>query len=161
MVKNVTQEETTPHNTTYAFSCHKWRSKKGDKPPPVAKRRTTRPQPQPRRETRTECLEQRIDTLTELINTLVTALGQNAANVTPAIPWGSLLLTRRVSRLNLIKKAGMPRQTRPRLTLVDVEGALGVNSVTLCKERAKIEKKPQNRIGPSTLGIWCSIGPSR
>ena len=35
-----------------------------------------------------ECLEQRIDTLTELVNTLVTGLGQNAANVTPAIPPG-------------------------------------------------------------------------
>ena len=43
---------------------------------------------QPRCETRMECLEQSIDTLIELVNTLVAALGQNAANVTPAIPPG-------------------------------------------------------------------------
>ena len=58
----------------------------GDEPPRVARRRMTRRQP--RCETRTESLEQRIDTLTELVNTLVIALGQNAANVTPAIPPG-------------------------------------------------------------------------
>ena len=33
-----------------------------------------------------ECLEQLIDMLTELVNTLVAALGQNVANVTPVIP---------------------------------------------------------------------------
>ena len=59
---------------------------KGGGPPPVARRRATRHQP--RRETRTECLEQRIDILTELVSTLVTALGQNAANAIPAIPPG-------------------------------------------------------------------------
>ena len=46
---------------------------------------------QPHCETRTERLEQRIDTLTELVNTLVTTLGQNEANATPAIPPGILL----------------------------------------------------------------------
>ena len=35
---------------------------------------------------RTECLEQCLDTLTELVSTLVMALGQNAANVALAIP---------------------------------------------------------------------------
>ena len=58
----------------------------GDEPPPMARRRTTKHQPH--RETRTKHLEQRIDTLTELVNTLVTTLGQNAANATPAIPPG-------------------------------------------------------------------------
>ena len=56
----------------------------GDEPPLVARRRVTRHQSC--RETRTERLEQRINTLTELVNTLVIALSQNAANVTPAIP---------------------------------------------------------------------------
>ena len=63
----------------------------GDEPPSVARRRTTRHQP--RREMRTERLEQRIDMLIELVNMLVTALGQNAANVTPAIPPGIPLAT--------------------------------------------------------------------
>ena len=62
------------------------KEQEGDEPPPVAERRATRRQP--RRETRTEHLEQCIDTLTELVNTLVAALGQNTANVTPAIPLG-------------------------------------------------------------------------
>ena len=35
-----------------------------------------------------ECVEQCLDTLTELVNTLVAALGQNVANVAPAIPPG-------------------------------------------------------------------------
>ena len=61
----------------------------GDKPPPVARKRTTRHRPH--RETRTERLEQRSDTLTELVNTLVTTLGQNVANATPAIPPGNPL----------------------------------------------------------------------
>ena len=56
----------------------------GDEPPLMASRRPARHQP--RCETKMECLEQRIDTLTELVNTLVTALGENATSVTPAIP---------------------------------------------------------------------------
>ena len=43
---------------------------------------------QPHSETRTEHLEQDIDTLTKLVNTLVAALGQNATNVALAIPSG-------------------------------------------------------------------------
>ena len=35
---------------------------------------------------RMESLEQHLDMLTELVNTLVAALGQNAANVSLAIP---------------------------------------------------------------------------
>ena len=62
------------------------KEQEGDEPPPVAERRATRCQP--RRETRTKHLEQRINTLTELVNTLVAALGQNAANVTHAIHLG-------------------------------------------------------------------------
>ena len=58
----------------------------GDEPPPVVKRRAARRQPL--RETGMELFEQRIDTLTELVNTLVAALDQNAANVTPVIPLG-------------------------------------------------------------------------
>ena len=65
------------------------KEQEGDEPPLMARRRTTRHQP--RRETRIEHLEQRIDKLTELVNTLVTNLGQNAANVTHAIPPGILL----------------------------------------------------------------------
>ena len=73
----------------------------GNKPPSVARRRTTRHQP--RRETRTKCLEQRIDTLTDLVNTLVTALGQNATNATPTIPLG-------IPFANVKGKEGSPPQ---------------------------------------------------
>ena len=52
----------------------------------MARRRVARRQPH--RETRTERLEKCIDMLTELVNTLVIALGQNTTNVTPAIPPG-------------------------------------------------------------------------
>ena len=55
----------------------------GDEPSSVARRRAVRRQP--RCETRTERLKQCIDTLIELVNTLVAALGQNVVNVTPAI----------------------------------------------------------------------------
>ena len=56
----------------------------GDEPLPVARRRAARCKP--RCDARIEWLEQRIDMLTELLNTLVTIFGQNAANVAPAIP---------------------------------------------------------------------------
>ena len=58
----------------------------GDELPPVAERRAARHQPF--RETRIECLEQRLDMLMEVVSTLVMALGQNAANVAPAILLG-------------------------------------------------------------------------
>ena len=54
----------------------------GDEPPLVVERRASR------REIRTECFEQHIDTLIKLLNTLVLALSQNAANMAPAIPPG-------------------------------------------------------------------------
>ena len=38
-----------------------------------------------------ERLKQRLDILTELVSTLVAALGQNTANVAPAIPLGIFL----------------------------------------------------------------------
>ena len=62
----------------------------GNELPPVVERKVVRHQP--RCETSMERLEQRLDTLTELVSTLVAALGQNAANVAFAIPRGSLLL---------------------------------------------------------------------
>ena len=58
----------------------------GDELPPVVERRVARRQPLC--EMRMEHLEQCLDTLTELTSTLVVALGQNAANVAPAIPPG-------------------------------------------------------------------------
>ena len=66
--------------------CLQVEEQEGDKLPPVVERRTTRRQPC--RDMRTERLEQRIDTLTKLVNTLVAALGQTATNVTPTIPPG-------------------------------------------------------------------------
>ena len=56
----------------------------GDEPAPVAGRRAARRQPH--HETRTERLDQCINTLTELVNTLLAMLGQNTANVAPVIP---------------------------------------------------------------------------
>ena len=67
----------------------------------MVRRQTTRRQP--RREMRTKRLEQRIDMLTELVNTLVTALGQNAANATPAIP-------PRITLTNTGGEEGLPPQ---------------------------------------------------
>ena len=52
--------------------------------PPVVERNAARRQPH--REMRTERIEQRIDTLTELVSTLVATLGQNEGNVALAIP---------------------------------------------------------------------------
>ena len=62
------------------------KEQEGDEPPLVGRRRKARRQPH--RETRKECIEQLINTLTELVNTLVAAFGKNAANVAPAIPPG-------------------------------------------------------------------------
>ena len=64
----------------------------GDEPLSVVERKVARRQPHCK--TRMECLEQCIDTLTELISTLVVALGQNVFNVALTIPLGSILLTR-------------------------------------------------------------------
>ena len=117
-----------------------------DEPPPVARRRAARHQPH--RETRTKRLEQRVDMLTELVNTLVTALGQNTANVTLVIP----------PRLNILKRAEMPRQARPKPTLVRVGVALGIDAIAL--QGAKIKKLPQSCVGLSNLGTLYSIGSS-
>ena len=46
-----------------------------------------------------ERLEQRLDTLTELVSTLIAALGQNAANVAFAIPTGIPLANVEAGRL--------------------------------------------------------------
>ena len=88
MVNKLTQEEITPQYNLCPL-CPQVKEQEGEEPPRVVGRRVARRQPHG--ETRTEHLEQRIDTLTELVNTLVTALGQNAANVAPAIPPGILL----------------------------------------------------------------------
>ena len=61
----------------------------GDELPLVVERRAARHQPC--RETRTECLEQCFNILTELVRMLVVALGQNASNVAPAIPPGIII----------------------------------------------------------------------
>ena len=50
-----------------------------------------------------ERLEQRIDTLTELVNTLVTTLSQNAANVALAIPSGIPLANVEGKEVHLLK----------------------------------------------------------
>ena len=60
--------------------------REGKKLPPLTERGAARGQPH--RETRRKCLEHRLDTLIELVKTLVTPLGHNTANVAPAIPLG-------------------------------------------------------------------------
>ena len=62
------------------------KEQEGDELPPVVERRVARRQP--RLERRTKHLKQRFDTPTELINILVTTLGQNMANVASTIPPG-------------------------------------------------------------------------
>ena len=108
---------------------HQVEEQEGDEPPPVVERRVARSQP--RREMQTKHLEQSIDTLTKLVSTLVAALGQNAANVAPAIP----------SRIPLAnaegKRAGTPRPARPELTL-----ALGTDFETLTELFARTANPP-------------------
>ena len=58
----------------------------GNELPPVVDKRIARHLSH--RETRIERLEQCLDTLIELVSTLVAALDQNAATVAPAIPLG-------------------------------------------------------------------------
>ena len=64
--------------------CPQVEEQESDEPPPIVERSVARRQPH--FETRTERLEQRIDKLTELVNMLIAALGQNATNVAPIIP---------------------------------------------------------------------------
>ena len=97
---------------------------------------------QPHREKRTKHLEQRIDMLTELVNTLVMALGQNAANVTPTIPPG----------IPLANAGGEEKLPRP--TLACIESALGVG----IRRETKIEEMYRACIRLDTPEIQCLIG---
>ena len=58
----------------------------GDELPTMVEMRAARRQPC--REMRTKSFEQRLNTLTELVSTLVVAFGENEANMAPAIPLG-------------------------------------------------------------------------
>ena len=82
--QDVDQRRNNPPQYNLLPLCPQVEEQEGDELPPLAERRVARSQP--RRETRTECLEHRFDTLTELVSILVATLGQNAANVAPAIP---------------------------------------------------------------------------
>ena len=126
----------------------------GDKLPPVTEMRVARRQPCS--ETRMERLKQRIDMLTELVSTLVVALGQNAANMAPVIPPEILLLTRRARRLSLLKRAGMPRPVRQELTPWHIEGTLGVDIKTSPRQHEGTANPLQNPARLSTLGIQFS-----
>ena len=109
---------------------------------------------QHRHEMRTGRLEQLIDTLTELANTLVTTLGQNAANATFAISIrGSLLLTRRARKVYLLKRAGTSQQARPKQTPMHVEGVLGVDIAALGEQGMKMEEMHQSYMCSNTPGI--------
>ena len=66
----------------------------------VERRAATR---QPRYKIRTECFEQHINTLIELVNMLVVALSQNAANMAPTIPPG-------IPLTNVEGKEALPHQ---------------------------------------------------
>ena len=119
----------------------------GDELPLVARRRTMRHQP--RRETRTRRLKQRIGTLTKLVNMLVTALGQNADNATPAIPPGR--------KVYLLQRAGTSRQARPKQTLKRDEGVLGIHVATLANQGTKMEEMRQKYMCPNTPETRCLI----
>ena len=105
---------------------------------------------------KTDCLEQHLDTLTELVSTLVEALGRNAANVAPPSFRGSLLLTLRVGRLNLPKTVGTPHPIRNELIPAHVEGVLGADVKTSPKRHVKTTNSPQNPTRSSALGIQFS-----
>ena len=127
---------------------------KGNKQPPMARRQMTRRQP--RREKRTECLEQRIDTLTELVDTLVTAWAKTQPTRPLPSLRGSPLLTRGARRVYLFKGTGKSSQTRPRPTLMYVEGALGVD----VERGGTVEETGRTYKRPNALGIRYLIGSS-
>ena len=97
-------------------------------------------------------LKQRIDTLIELVSTLVASLGQNAAKVALPSIWGSFLQMRRVGRLCLPKRIGTPRLARPELIPAYVEGALGTDVETLPKWHVRIMNPPLSLARLSVLG---------
>ena len=85
VVRTLTRGGTTLLNIISTLFGLRWRSKR------VTNYRHWRKKCQPHRETRMKCLKHRLNTLTELVSTLVMALGQNATNMAPAIPLGILL----------------------------------------------------------------------
>ena len=103
VAKKVTRGETTPPQYNLRPLFPQVEEQKGNKTPPVAWRRPARHQPH--RQKKTESLEQLIDTLTKLLNTLVVSLGQNAANVTPAIPPGIPLANAEGEEIPPLQKA--------------------------------------------------------
>lgn len=86
-------------------------------------------------ETRAECLEHCFDTLTELVSTQVTALGQNAANMALAILLGMLSLPKRV---------GMPWPVMQKLRPTCVEGTLGAGTRILVDQLKRTASPPQS-----------------
>ena len=102
MIKKHDQRRNNPPQYDLSPFLPQVEEQEGDEPPPMARRRAARCQP--RHETRTECLEQRIDMLTELVNTLVVALGQNMANVAPTIPSGILFTNAKGKEVPLPQK---------------------------------------------------------
>ena len=82
----------------------------GDKLSSFAERKAARRPPHC--ETRMKILEHYLDMLTELVSTLVTALGQNVANMALPSLQESFLLMQRARRLNLPKRVGMPEPAR-------------------------------------------------
>ena len=88
-------------------------------------------------ETRTRCLEQRIDALIELVNTLVIALGQKADNATPAIPLG-------IPLANVEGEEGVPPQESGDVAALGDQGT-------------KMEEMCHNYMCPNTPKTRCSI----
>ena len=104
-----------------------------NEPPLMAGTRTTRHQPH--RETRTECLEQRIDTLTELVNTLVAGLGQNTANATPTILPG-------IPLANAEGEEGLPPQEGGNAAIGEAQADIDVRRRhARCRRRTRRENR--------------------
>ena len=97
---------------------------------------------------RAECLEHCYDTLTELVSTLVMALGQNAANVAPAILLGMLSLPKRV---------GIPWPVRQKPRPTRVEGTLGAGTRILVDQLKRTASPPQSLTKLYRLVIQSSI----
>ena len=68
------------------------------------------------------------------------------------------MLTQRARRFRLLKRVRTPWQARPELTLVHVEGALGIDIATQREESTEIQKLALNRTERSVPWTWCSIG---
>ena len=137
---------------------HQMEEQEDDEPLLVARRRVARCKP--RCDARTEHLEQRIDMLTELVNTLVTTFCQNAAHVAPAIPPGMLLANAEGEEVPPPQEGRDATVSEARTDAHACRRTARRRHQNAPKRGVKIERPLQNPVRLSTLGIQFLIGLS-